>query len=304
MMLHEAIRVACAAVGIEVPKRAAPGRWAQSAVIGKPASNTSGRVMIHEDRQSGVAWNWATGQKQTFSVRGQGVVSVSRPRDLAKERQQDADRQEVAAICDAIVKGCDSATHPYLKRKGFPDQFGLVCNDPRRFIPNTRVGEALSRAMPAGEGPFLIVPGRIGQRVTTVQFIASDGAKKNILGGQVGGASHRIATGRVTWVCEGIATAMSVKAALNFLGHSATVLSAFSASNVANVAGRIPGAVIAADHDKPVDTFGGLGTGEYYARRSGLKWVMPPAPGDWNDYHQLEGLRAVAMQLREVSDGS
>jgi hypothetical protein len=27
---------------------------------------------------------------------------------------------------------------------------------------------------------------------------------------------------------------------------------------------------------------------------------MPPALGDWNDYHQSEGLRAAALRLREV----
>jgi putative DNA primase/helicase len=304
MMLHDAMRAACAAVGIEVPKRPAPGRWAQSAVIGKPVSNTSGRVMIHEDGQGGVAWNWATGQSKTFTVRGHGEVSVSRPRDLAKERQQEAERLEVAAICDAIVKGCDSAKHPYLVHKGFPDQFGLVCGNPRRFLPNTRLGEALSYALPDGDEPFLIVPGQIDGKITTVQFISPSGAKRNILRGQMGGASHRIATGRETWVCEGIATALSVRAALRLLGRSVTVLSAFSASNVAKVARGIPGAIIAADYDKPVEMFGGLGTGEYYARRSGLKWVMPPALGDWNDYHQVEGLRAVAMKLRGVSGGA
>lgn len=303
-MLHDAIRAACAAVGIEVPKHPAPGRWAKSAVIGKPGSNTSGRVMIHDDRQGGVAWNWATGQRQTFSVRAHGEVAVSRPRDFSKERQQEADRREVAAICDAIVKGCDTGKHPYLARKGFPDQFGLVCDDARRFLPNTRLGEALSYALPDGKGPFLIVPGRIGGKITTVQFISSDGVKKNILRGQMGGASHRISTGREVWVCEGIATALSVKAGLQFLGRSVTVLCAFSASNVAKVASGIPGAIIAADNDKAVEMLGCLGTGEYYARRSGMKWVMPPLLGDWNDYHRLEGLRAVAVKLREISGGA
>ena len=61
----------------------------------------------------------------------------------------------------------------------------------------------------------------------------------------------------------------------------------------------IPGALIAADHDKPIPDFGGLGTGEFYARRTGRKWAMPPAMGDWNDLHQSEGLRAVAIHLRE-----
>ena len=46
--------------------------------------------------------------------------------------------------------------------------------------------------------------------------------------------------------------------------------------------------------------FGGLGTGEYYARKTGHTWAMPPEAGDWNDYATRHGLRAVAMLLREV----
>ena len=60
-------------------------------------------------------------------------------------------------------------------------------------------------------GPLLVIPGRINGAVTTLQFIAEDGTKKNILGGAMMGASHRIAVGPQVWVCEGIATALSVR---------------------------------------------------------------------------------------------
>lgn len=303
MMLEDAMRSACASVGITVPKKVSPGRWAQSPVVGKAASNTSGRVMIYDDRQGGIAWNWATGQKQPFSIKGHGEAPAPRARDERRERQQEAERAEVAAICASIVKGCQHAQHAYLARKGFPDDLGLVCEDPRRFMPDTDLGEAMANALPKGEGPFLIVPGWINGRVSTVQFITADGEKKNILRGVMGGASYRIGSGRETWVCEGIATALSVRAALRLLGRSVTVLSAFSASNVAKVAEGIRGAIVAADHDKPVDAFGGLGTGEYYARRSGCAWVMPPCMGDFNDLHQSEGIRAVALQLKGIGMG-
>src|SRR5690606_16473803 len=143
--------------------------------------------------------------------------------------------------------------HPYLSAKGFPQEIGLVCDDPREFFPSGRFGDLLGLALPQGPGPFLIIPGRIGGRVVTVQFITPEGEKKNILRGVMNGASHRIATGREAWVCEGIATAMSVRAALRLLNVSATVLCAFSASNVGKVAEGIPGSRIAADHDKPVE---------------------------------------------------
>ena len=298
MSIHDAMREACATVGIAVPRRCDPGRWAKSAVIGKSSANASGRVLIFDDQRGGIAYNWASGQQQRFTVQEQGEV-VARPRDLAKERQQEADRIEIERICGLIVKGCTPLPHPYLARKGFPEERGLVCDNPRAFLPDNRVAEMIEYAIPKCDGPVLIVPGRIGNALTTVQFITPDGEKVNVRGGRIGGACHRIATGRETWVCEGIATALSVRAALKILGRSVTVLSTFAANNTAKVAQ--PGSIIAADHDKPVETLGGLGTGEYYARQSGCKWIMPPAQGDFNDMHQAEGLRAVAMLLRDAA---
>src|SRR5690606_22468270 len=119
----------------------------------------------------------------------------------------------------------------YLTAKGFPDELGLVHEAPQREFPGGWLGEAMAKAMPEGEGPWLIVPGRVGKAITTVQFIGTDGAKKNLLRGRMDGAAHRIATGAETWVCEGIATALTIRAALRLLGRSATVLSAFAASN-------------------------------------------------------------------------
>ncbi|NSX33874.1 hypothetical protein HTK96_10915 [Brevundimonas vesicularis] len=56
-----------------------------------------------------------------------------------------------------------------------------------------------------------------------------------------------------------------------------------------------------ADHDKPVETLEWKGAGEFYALRSGRHWTMPKQMGDdFNDLHQREGLRAVALHLREA----
>ena len=302
MTIPNAVDQACKAVGINVPKRIYPGRWVASSVVGKSASNTSGRVLVFDDGKGGIAHNWATGQQQRFTIEGLAGRNEIKapPRDLEAERRASAERAEVISSCARIVAACDQAQHPYLARKGFPDELGLVIEDPRPMMPRSRLGEAMASALPEGDGPLLVVPGRIAQQITTLQFITADGDKKNILRGQMGGASHRIATGRETWVCEGIATALTVRAALRLLGRSATVLSAFSAGNVGQVASGLHGSVVAADHDAQNDGLGGLGAGEYYARKSGRSWAMPPAIGDWNDLHQAEGLRAVALHLRGV----
>ncbi|MEQ3625959.1 MAG: hypothetical protein ABNH26_08630 [Celeribacter sp.] len=301
MSYHDAMRSACEAVGIQPPRRIVPGRWIKSAVVGKSAANTSGRVMIDPDEQGGVAYNWTTGEHQRFHVGGAPANGRSAPkRDPEADRRQQEERREIAATCERIVRACRHEPHPYLAAKGFPDELGLVIDDVRAALPDNKLGERLASALPEGDGPLLVVPGRIAKAVTTVQFITVDGAKKNILGGQMSGAAHRIATGRETWVCEGIATALTVRAALRLLGRSATVLSAFSAHNVCKVASGLTGSVVAAENDKPLEQFGGMGTGEYYARKAVRTWSMPPALGDFNDMHEQDGLRAVALHLRKV----
>ncbi|MDH5797834.1 MAG: toprim domain-containing protein [Paracoccaceae bacterium] len=304
MSLQDAMRDACKVVGIDPPSRhLAPGQSARTRVDGKRAINKSGSVMINPDGVSGVATNFATGQSARFTDKGAAGATQAPRRNPELDRQREAERIEVIRACERIVRACAPDVHPYLVGKGFPEEVGLVIDDPRPFLPEGRLGERIAAALPEAEGPLLIIPGRIGKTITTVQFIAHDGTKKNILGGKMLGASHRIATGREIWACEGIATAMSVRAALRLLGRSATVLCAFSANNVASIAQSMAGVIIAADHDKPVDTFGGLGTGEYYARKSGARWIMPTSMGDFNDMHQAEGLRAVALALREVAAG-
>jgi putative DNA primase/helicase len=301
MSLDDAMRDACAAVGIKPPRRTAPGRWVPTPVDGKASSNGSGRVLVFDDGRGGVCWNWATGQQQRFAADGTTGASETRAtrRDPEAERRAEAERLEVARACERIVRTCKPAPHPYLAAKGFPDEMGLTIDDVRPLLPTAALRDWAERKGLVA-GPLLIIPGRIGKQVTTVQFITPDGSKTNILGGAMGGASHRIATGRETWVAEGIATALSVRAALRLLGRPATVLSAFAAQNVARVAQGLAGAIIAADHDRPIPTLGGLGTGEYWARKSGRQWVQPAEMGDWNDVHQRDGLRAVALALREV----
>jgi len=303
MSLTDAMHDACAAVGIEPPRRTKPGEWVKCPVKGKARTNGSGRVLIFDDGSGGICWNWVSGQEQRFSANGvaaPGEVKAPK-RDRAAERQEAEDQAEVARICGEILKACRAKPHPYLAAKGFPDECGLVVDDLRPFMHDHKLGRDIAFRLPKGDGPWLIVPGRIAQQVTTVQIIGPDGAKKNIYRGKMAGAAHRIATGRETWVCEGIATALTVRAALRLLGRSATVYSAFSAANVAKVAQRHAGSIIAADHDKPLEQLHGKGTGEFYAVRTGHVWTQPGQIEDFNDMHQREGLRAVALHLREVA---
>lgn len=301
MTLDDAMLAACQAVQVNPPKRAlVPGRWVRTDTYERNGKGDA-EVMVQDDSRGVSVVNWQTMQRKTVRIDGTETNAAPvRQRDHAKERREAEEREAVAQVCERIVKTCRTDLHPYLARKGFPDELGLVHDNPRQCLPTGALGDAIARAMP--EGQVLIVPGRAGAKITTVQFIAEDGAKKNILRGAMSGAFHRIASGRATVVCEGIATALSVRSALRLLNTQATVLSAFSAANAAKVAAA-HGAFLAADHDKPVEALHGKGTGEFYAAASGCKWSMPPALGDFNDMHQRDGLRAVALHLREALMG-
>lgn len=309
MSIQTAMAEACAAVQIVPPRATRPGQWVQCPAVGKGASNGSGRVLVFDDGRGGICWNWITGIQQRFSSNGlAGRDEVKAPpRNPEDERKAEAERLEVISACERIVKACEAAQHPYLARKGFPDDMGLTIADPRPLLPKGKLGEAMAAALPEGDGPLLVIPGRLhgqsDQRIGTLQFITPDGSKKNILRGVMNGAAHRIAMGRETWVCEGIATALSIRDALRMLNRPATVLCAFAAANVGKVATALPRSILAADNDKPIEALGNLGTGEYYAIRSGRKWLMPPQLGDFNDMHQRDGLRAVALHLRGFGVG-
>lgn len=302
MSIHDAMLQACAAVQIEPPRKAKVGEWVACPVVGKGRSNGAGRVLIFDDGQGGIAWNWASGQQQRFKLDGlAGPGEVKAPRrDPEAERMDQERRQAAVRASAAMVAACEPLAHPYLERKGFPDEIGNVLDDPARLIPSGEFFDGMRYQVRQMAGPFLVIPGRIAKQVVTVQLIDAEGAKLNMKAAPMKGAAHRLATGRETWVCEGYATALSVRAALRLLGRSATVLSAFSAANVAKVAEGLTGSIIAADHDKPLEQLHGKGTGEFYAAKSGRVWAMPPELGDFNDMHQARGLRAVAVHLRQV----
>lgn len=302
MSLEAAMRDACTAVGIRAPRRVIPGRWIAASAEGKAASNSAGRVLVFDDRSGGIAWNWITQAQQRFTVDGLARLKDVRPprRDQTAEALE-RDRQAAAIeAATRMVAAAQPEPHPYLARKGFAEERGLVLDAPGAFLPADRVFDGMRYQLEQMTAPFLIIPGRIAKRVMTTQLIDADGTKLNMKAAPMAGASHRIATGRETWVCEGIATALSVRAALGLLARPATILCAFSAANVAKVSQRIPGSIIAADHDRPLEQLHGQGTGAFYAARTGRVWTQPPEPGDFNDWHMRDGLRAVALHLREV----
>lgn len=305
MTLEEAIAQACAAVGVIPPRgQIAMRKWVQ-ADTGTKNGKGDGRIICDEERVTCV--NWQTGDKVTVWLKNERTVEDRRryAQQRATDRQHEIDRAARAArIASQIVATAKPGQHPYLARKGFASEQPLV-------IDAAAVAHlAGDYVVPNDARSAIVIPARIGVRVTSVQLIWTDGTKKFLYGGDMGGASHRVATGTDTWLCEGYATSLSLRAALKGIGRRDTILVCFSASNLVKVAQSVHGRRwVAADHDaapkaKP-EQFGGLGAGEFYALKTEAPYIMPPIEGmDINDMHQASGIfvvqKLIATMIREM----
>jgi putative DNA primase/helicase len=300
MTINQAIEQACHDVGIYPPKTTAFGKWLNTDTLAGKSGKGDGRVIVQEHYVT--AWNWQTGEKATVSLRDgmsakeQRVVSQSVASSKAKGEK---DAARAAGIAQALISSTTLSMHPYLAAKGFrDDQTMVIAASTVRDI----VGDYI---VPVGSRSAILIPARRGGKITSAQLIWEDGTKKFLFGGEIGGTSHRIATGAYTWLCEGYATGLSIRSALRGLGVQATVLVCFSASNIAAVARQVQGrAFVAADNDKPLEQFCGIGTGEHYAKQTGLPYAMPPVVQmDFNDMHQDESIFAVQRVLTSVMAG-
>lgn len=302
MTVDDAVSRACADVGILPPTGKLDfGRWLKTSTLSGKNGKGDGRVMINDACVTG--FNWQTGQSSTVWLRDAGSPAVRKQvrQDIQKQQAERVRRaQEAAGIAARLVAAAELRTHAYLVAKGFPDEAALVVDAP---VVAKIGGKYL---VPDDAGAAIVIPARIGSVVRSVQLIWESGEKKFLANGEMGGASHRIATGRDRWLCEGFATGLTLRAALKALRHTATVLVCFSASNVETVARGAQGrSYIATDHDKPIPQFDGIGAGEFYARRSGVPFLLPPAVGDdLNDIHQRDGLFAVQRLICDFLKGA
>lgn len=294
MNAEDAIMQACSSVGIWPPKSRSYGKWLYADTMDGKSGKGDGRVILDENRVT--AHNWQTGETVTVWLRDD--VPPKERRRIAFEVEQEKDRQKgraarAAKLALRIVEDATPAKHTYLAGKGFPDEVALVIS---ADYLRRHAGEYLI----AGDRA-IVMPARKGNRLTSVQLIWEDGVKKFLAGGSIAGSCHRVAKGRDIWLCEGLATGLSLRAALKGLGRADTVLCCFSASNVAEVARSVSGrCYIAADHDKPMEQFEGLGTGEHWARATGKPYAMPPEQGDINDLHMRDGIFAVQKLISQT----
>jgi len=256
-----------------------PFRWVATPTVDHPRKK-NGRYKFMGDH--GFVQNWATMPKVALWKADQGFSFTPELRkqkiEVAQQRQKDADRAAIKA--QRILDECVNAPHPYLTRKGFPNEASKVwtIHDPKK-TESTRL---------------LVIPMRRDGNLVGAQLIDEEGVKKFLYGQITKGATLDMKAKGVTLLCEGYATALSVKAAMTAIKLPYTIRVCFSASNLEEVARSLTDFIIIADNDAN-------GVGERAARNANKPyWISPTIGEDFNDYHLRCGLFQAASSLKKV----
>lgn len=201
------------------------------------------------------------GWVQNFATMEEPVMwkgrNVSKPDpSVVKMKQDKANKERLERQARAakkagwILKQAKKDAHPYLSKKSFPTEKGYVWNG------------------------LLIIPMRLSGNLVGCQLIDANGNKKFLTGQLTKGVSAVFDAKGMDIVCEGYATALSIRRVMKLIGQRYRIHVAFSASNVAEISKALK-CVVVADHD-PV--------GIRMAQKSGNKyWVSDKEGEDFND---------------------
>lgn len=216
---------------------------------------------------------WKPDSPITTKVKSTYLASIRSAEDEQKKKQHQAMQRAVG-----MLNGSGLSTHPYLEAKGFPDEQGNVLWQDGK--------------------PVLLIPMRVGGNLVGLQQIDEDGGKKFLYGQRTSNAVFTFDNKGMNVLCEGYATALSVRLAFKQMKQRYTLHVCFSAGNMAKVAAGLEAGLLIADNDAS-------GTGQRVAEESGWKyWLSDRIQEDCNDYHQRVGLFGLTQSLTRSMLGS
>lgn len=296
-----------AAHGLVIRDLIPDGRWHRCPTTDKPKKRNGAYLW---DGCRGVVKNFAT-MEQYASYRD-GTSEQKVDRVVVRRMQQQAKevearrRRAAAELADRMIGQAVAGQHLYLEKKGFPQETGLVLSGRFSLCEGTPDEKEVIL-----EGDLLVPMREFShyRQVNSIQHIAADGTKLFLPYGKAQGSAFFLGPfmAHERWLVEGLATGLSVRAALKKLYRDAQIIVCFSSGNLAHLGAiaktlRTP-AYVMADHDKP-NPHTGKRAGHEAAIATGLPWVLPPTEGDdANDLHQREGISALVELIRTVRKG-
>ncbi|MFB1490870.1 MULTISPECIES: toprim domain-containing protein [unclassified Thiocapsa] len=275
---------AIAAAGLGTPDIIADGRIHRFRTADDKAGARSGWYLLHLDRfAAGAFGSWKLGFQQTWSAKNEADEKIDfRALIETARRQRDAEQQATwkasAYTAASIWPACPPAhsDHPYLLKK--------------------EIGPHLARVDSANR---LVLPIGDGSALTSLQFIAANGAKRFLTGARISGCWCPIeGDGRQAPILigEGFATVATM---VEVTGSPGIV--AFNAGNLLPVSKAVrrlnPHAeiVILSDDDRWTEGNPGRTKARAAALEIGAKLLLPNfegmdlsgKPTDWNDWYRL-----------------
>lgn len=241
-------------------------RWVRVPTVDHPRKQNGAYIF---DGRVGALINFAIHEKHIPFKSDEAY----KPDPEARAKREKADqerraRQERAAKRAAwIIQSSVKSTHPYLAKKGFPEQECYVWNG------------------------SLVLPMRINDKIVGCQLIAPDGTKRFLAGQVTKGASLVIDNKGQDIVVEGFATGMSVRRALKYARQRYRIHVCFSAQNMIEVGSRMDNPLVVADHDAS-------GAGQRAAKKISSRIWLGQLGEDFNDAETRVGSAAAAELLR------
>ena len=250
---------------------AVTGKWVSVPTEDHPRKQ-NGRYKFLGD----IGWvqNWATMERP--EMWRSGVLDIQKRNQIVQKENK---AREVAAASAAkkaawIMHQTKMKTHPYLEKKGFPDEVAPVWEKDGKQI--------------------LVLPMRISGRLVGCQLISEEGEKKFLYGQVTKGASFVIDAKGIPLFVEGFATGLSVRAAMKAAQLRYTLHVCFSAGNMKEIARNHARGFVIADNDPN-------GIGVSVARDTKHPYWVSPAPGqDFNDYWLEHGTFAASQSLKDA----
>jgi putative DNA primase/helicase len=212
---------------------------------------------------------------EVWHAEGDSVMDPNKARKAVEAAARDIreKQQEAARKAASILNQCQIGYHPYLEKKGFKEEQGNVWK--------------------TNDGLLLVIPMRVGHQLVGCQIIREDGEKKFLFGQRTSGAYFCFDNKGPNILCEGYATALSIRAAMKALKRRYTLYTCFSAGNMKKVAATLPNGFVVVDNDLSR-------TGQNTAEAIGWPYFMSEALGDFNDLHQSTSLFKCSQALDKM----
>lgn len=280
--------------GVEILNLDTSGRIKRCGTSAHPRSD-NGAYLFDGRRGWCMAWD-LDGEVHWFADDSAKPWTDEEKRALARQQEERRKRilaghQRAAQRAQEMIDAAKLGPSRYLAFKGFRERLQ------RGRQPDERHGYGLIL------DDALIVPMRSltgqlqGAQVIKWNPETREHEKKMLPGMKAKGAVFRLGAprARTTILCEGYATAVSIKLATEQMRLSMAVLACFSDSNLVYIAPHVTGErIVFADNDKS-------GAGEKAAKATGLAYCMAPDIGDdANDVHVKQGLFAVCGLMQRA----